>query len=73
MDKSILVTGGSGYIGSHCVLELHKKGYKVIIIDNLSNSKLNVLDGINKILGPNDICVMRMLYKSYLINIRLTQ
>tara|TARA_Y100000991_G_scaffold215675_1_gene207357 strand:- start:1491 stop:2498 length:1008 start_codon:yes stop_codon:yes gene_type:complete len=55
MNKSILVTGGSGYIGSHCVLELHKKGYKVIIIDNLSNSKLNVLDGINKILGPNNI------------------
>ena len=49
MNKNILVTGGSGYIGSHYVLEL-LKGYKVIIIDNLSNSKLNVIDGINKIL-----------------------
>ena len=51
MNKNILVTGGSGYIGSHCVLELFKKGYKVIIIDNLSNSKLNVIDELIRFLG----------------------
>lgn len=36
--KSILVTGGSGYIGSHTVVELYKAGYKVIVVDNLVNS-----------------------------------
>ena len=45
----ILVTGGLGYIGSHTVVELQNKGYKVVIIDNLSNSRLSVLDGIEAI------------------------
>lgn len=36
--KSILVTGGSGYIGSHTVIELYKAGYNVVVIDNLVNS-----------------------------------
>lgn len=48
---SILVTGGTGYIGSHTVVELHKIGADVIIVDNLSNSKLCVLDRIEKISG----------------------
>ncbi len=48
---SILVTGGTGYIGSHTVVELQKNGYKCIIVDNLSNSKLCVLDRIEKITG----------------------
>ena len=48
---SILVTGGSGYIGSHTVVELLNTGNKVIIVDNLSNSKLCVLDRIEKITG----------------------
>jgi UDP-glucose 4-epimerase len=47
----ILVTGGTGYIGSHTVVELQLKGYEVIVVDNLSNSKENVLDGIAKITG----------------------
>ena len=42
----ILVTGGLGFIGSHTVVELQNKGYEVIIIDDLSNSSLDVLDGI---------------------------
>ena len=47
----ILVTGGTGYIGSHTVVELQLKGYEVIVIDNFSNSNENVLDGIAKITG----------------------
>ena len=48
---SILVTGGTGYIGSHTVLELIKNGYDVVIVDNLCNSKLEVLNRIEKISG----------------------
>ena len=44
--KKVLVTGGLGYIGSHTVVELQNSGYEVVIIDNLSNSSLEVLDGI---------------------------
>jgi len=47
----ILVTGGLGFIGSHTVVELQQKGYEVIIIDNLSNSTVTVLDGIENISG----------------------
>ncbi|HLT49115.1 UDP-glucose 4-epimerase GalE [Aequorivita nionensis] len=47
--KKILVTGGLGYIGSHTVVELQNSGYQVIIIDNLSNSSLDVLEGITNI------------------------
>lgn len=47
----ILVTGGTGYIGSHTCVELIEKGYEVIIVDNLSNSKASVLDNIAKITG----------------------
>ena len=49
--KQILVTGGLGYIGSHTAVELQNAGYEVIIVDNLSNSSLDVLDGIEKITG----------------------
>lgn len=45
----ILVTGGTGYIGSHTVVELFNAGYEPIIIDNLSNSSISVLDGIKAI------------------------
>lgn len=48
---SILVTGGTGYIGSHTVVELLKRDEKVVIVDNLSNSKISVLDRIEKITG----------------------
>jgi len=49
--KQILVTGGTGYIGSHTAVELQNAGYEVIIVDNLSNSSIDVLDGIEKITG----------------------
>ncbi len=48
---SILVTGGTGYIGSHTVVQLLDAGHEVIIVDNLSNSKLCVLDRIENITG----------------------
>lgn len=47
----ILVTGGLGYIGSHTVVELYNSGFEVIIIDNLSNSDIIILRGIEKIIG----------------------
>ncbi len=47
----ILVTGGTGYIGSHTVVELHNAGYEVIIVDDLSNSNIKVLDQLNQITG----------------------
>lgn len=51
MATKILVTGGTGYIGSHTVVELQNAGYEVVIIDNLSNSNIEVLDGIEAITG----------------------
>ena len=51
MNKKILVTGGTGYIGSHTVVELINKGYEVVIADNLSNSYISVVDAIEKITG----------------------
>ena len=53
--KQILVTGGTGYIGSHTTVELQNAGYEVIIVDNLSNSSRDVLDGIEKISGIRPI------------------
>lgn len=47
----ILVTGGTGYIGSHTVVELQNKGHEVVIVDNLSNSHASVVDNIEKITG----------------------
>ena len=64
---SILVTGGTGYIGSHTVVELLSAGDKVIIVDNLCNSKLCVLDRIETITGKRpefikcDLCDMEAL------------
>ena len=49
MSKKILVTGGLGFIGSHTVVALQEKGFEVVIIDNLSNSSLDVLGGITRI------------------------
>ena len=49
--KKILVTGGLGFIGSHTVVELQNTGYEVIVIDNLYNSKLDILEGITSITG----------------------
>ncbi len=51
MKKKILVAGGTGYIGSHTTVELQNAGYEVVIIDDLSNSTIEVLDGIERITG----------------------
>jgi UDP-glucose 4-epimerase len=51
----ILVTGGTGYIGSHTVVELQNVGFEVVIVDNLSNSNIDVLNGIEKITGTRPI------------------
>ena len=51
MKQTILVTGGTGFIGSHTSVELIEAGYDVVIVDDLSNSKIEVLDGIEKITG----------------------
>ena len=51
----ILVTGGLGFIGSHTVVELQNEGFEVVIVDNLSNSSINVLDGIEAITGKKPL------------------
>lgn len=67
----ILVTGGTGYIGSHTVVELQNAGYQVVIIDNLSNSNRDVLNGIEKITGirpdfvEGDCCDIEVLRKLF--------
>jgi UDP-glucose 4-epimerase len=71
MKGKILVTGGTGFIGSHTTVELQNAGYEVIIIDNLSNSNIDVLDGIEHITGVRptfvegdccDMATMRQLF-----------
>ncbi|MBQ2562505.1 MAG: NAD-dependent epimerase/dehydratase family protein, partial [Muribaculaceae bacterium] len=71
MKGKILVAGGTGFIGSHTTVELQNAGYEVVIIDNLSNSNVEVLDGIEKITGIRpkfvegdcaDINVLRNLF-----------
>ncbi len=49
--KRIVVTGGLGFIGSHTVVELQNEGFEVIIIDDLSNSSIDVLEKITSITG----------------------
>ena len=67
----VLVTGGCGYIGSHTVVELLNKGYDVIIADNLSNSKIDVVDRIEEITGKKvtfykiNVCNNRALQKIF--------
>ena len=62
MKKKILVTGGTGYIGSHTIVELINEGFEVVIIDNLYNSESEVVNRIKKITGVKpelkvfDIC-----------------
>ncbi len=51
----IVVTGGLGFIGSHTVVELQNEGFEVIVVDNLSNSSIEVLDGIEKITGKKPV------------------
>lgn len=74
MGKKILVTGGTGYIGSHTVVELQNAGYDVVIIDNLSNSNREVVDGIEAITGvrpvfvEGDVTDMSILEKTFADN-----
>ena len=49
--KSILVTGGAGYIGSHTCVELLQKGYEVIVVDNFSNSCMESIRRVEQITG----------------------
>ena len=50
-NKTVLISGGAGYIGSHTAVELINAGYNVVIIDNLSNSEKEAVDGVRKITG----------------------
>jgi UDP-glucose 4-epimerase len=67
MTVKVLVSGGTGYIGSHTVVELMGSGYEPIIVDNLSNSQIGVLDGIQGITGKRpafenfDLCDLKRL------------
>ena len=70
----ILVTGGTGYIGSHTVVELMQQGYEVVIVDNFSNSSADVLEGIVAIVGVrpafeqvdcNDATAMDSVFSKY--------
>jgi len=53
--QKVIITGGTGYIGSHTVVEFQNAGFEVVVIDNLSNSIIEVLDGIEKITGIRPI------------------
>ena len=67
----VLVTGGTGYIGSHTCVELLQEGHEVIIVDNLVNSKRNVVNKIEKITGKKvifykkDVCNKNALRKKF--------
>ena len=67
----ILVTGGLGFIGSHTVVELLENDYDVVVVDNLYNSKIEVLDKIKKITGKDvkfykeDVCDENALKKIF--------
>ena len=54
--KKILVTGGLGYIGSHTVVELYENGYETVIIDNLVNSRIDVLEKLEKLVNKKITC-----------------
>lgn len=74
MSQTILVTGGTGYIGSHTVVELQQSGFDVVVIDNLSNSYADTLDGIEAITGKRpafaqvemcDLSAMREFFSAH--------
>ena len=74
MKETILVTGGTGFIGSHTTVELQQAGYNVVIVDNLSNSSSSVVDGIEKITGIRpafeqvdccDLCGLEGVFQKY--------
>jgi UDP-glucose 4-epimerase len=73
-QTTVLLTGGTGYIGSHTAVELIEAGFEVVIVDNLSNSNIEVLNGIEKITGIRprfikadcaDIAAMQQVFATY--------
>lgn len=52
LERTILVTGGAGFIGSHTVIQLLKEGFRVSIIDNLDNSVVEAVDRVRELVGP---------------------
>ena len=80
MNKNkILVTGGTGYIGSHTIVELQALGFEVIVIDSLKNSFASVLNQVEKISGIKptfyefDLCDKSALDNFFIVNPILTQ
>lgn len=60
MKKTVLVSGGAGYIGSHVTVELINAGYEVVVADNMSNCDMTCFEGVKKITGRDDIPFVRM-------------
>lgn len=54
-SKTVFVTGGTGYIGSHCIVDLLTEGYQVVTIDNLTNSRAGALARVQEITGKTPI------------------
>jgi len=60
MKKTVLVSGGAGYIGSHVTVELIQAGYDVVVADNMSNCDMTCFEGVKKIVGREDIPFVQM-------------
>ena len=60
MKKTVLVSGGAGFIGSHVTVELIEAGYDVVVADNFSNCDLTCFEGVKKITGRDDIPLVEM-------------
>ena len=60
MKKTVLVSGGAGYIGSHVTVELIEAGYEVVVADNMSNCDMTCFEGVKKITGREDIPFVKM-------------
>lgn len=77
MKKTVLVTGGAGYIGSHTTVELINAGFEVIVVDDLSNSEMSAVEGVKTITGRdipfekvdcNDLEALEGIFKKYKFN-----
>ena len=77
--KTILITGGAGFIGSHTAVELIQAGYEVIVADNLSNADTTILEGVEKITRKKipfhkvDCCDKRQLKERFLKRHAMTE
>ena len=60
MKKTVLVSGGAGFIGSHVTVELIEAGYDVVVADNFSNCDITCYEGVKDIVRRNDIPLVRM-------------